>query len=220
MTDVTHELNTLNVRLQGKNKLICDMHTDVKAFQMKNKLFIKHIDEKKLDHFPNCKKAVEEAGIHFHWKNDKMRDILIQLQTQCSDRFDDFEKVSSKVKVFANPFSCDIEDVQSHLQMNVIDLQSNDALKSSFYGMNDLVKFYGSLPSDFGELKRFAQQFITIFGSTYICEQTFSIVNYRKNKYASRLTDEHLRAILRIATTNMTANIQEIASQIQPQTSH
>ncbi|KAL4718418.1 hypothetical protein ACJJTC_016039 [Scirpophaga incertulas] len=152
-------------------------------------------DTKKLDHFPNCEKAVEEAGINFHWKNDKMRDILIQLQTQFSDRFVDFEKVSSKLKIFANPFSCDIEDVQSHLQMNVIDLQSNDALKSSFYSIKDLVKFYGSLPSDFDELKR-------------------------KNKYASRLTNEHLRAILRIATTNMTANIQEIASQIQPQTSH
>ncbi|CAK1589281.1 unnamed protein product [Parnassius mnemosyne] len=187
---------------------------------MKIKLFIKHIDEKKLDHFPNCKEAVEEAGINFHWKIDKMKDILIQLQSQFSDRFGDFEKVSSKLKVFANPFSCDIEEVPSNLQMNMIDLQSNDVLKSTFYELKDLVKFYGSLPSDFDELKKFAQQFITIFGSTYLCEQTFSIVNYRKNKCASRLTDEHLRAILRIATTNMTANIQEIASQIQPQTSH
>ncbi|CAG9782425.1 unnamed protein product [Diatraea saccharalis] len=96
--------------------------------------------------------------------------------------------------------------------MNMIDLQSNDSLKNSFREINDLIKFYGSLPSDFDELKRFAQQIITIFGSTYLCEQTFSIVNYRTNKYASRLTDERLRAILRIATTNMTANIQEIAT--------
>lgn len=184
------------------------MHTDVKAFQMKIKHFIKHIDEKKLDHFPNCKEAVEEAGINFHWKSDKMKDILIQLQTQFSDRFGDFEKVSSKLKVFVNPFSSDIEEVQSNLLMNMIDFQSNDVLKSTFYELNDLVKFYGSFHSDFDELKKLAQQFITIFGSTYLCEQTFSIVNYRKNKYASCLTDEHLRATLRIATTNMTANIQ------------
>jgi hypothetical protein len=45
-----------------------DMHTDVKAFQIKNKLFIKYIDEKKLDHIPNCKKAVEDVGMNFHWK--------------------------------------------------------------------------------------------------------------------------------------------------------
>lgn len=36
LTDVPHELNTLNVRLQGKQ--IFDMHTDVKAFEMKIKL--------------------------------------------------------------------------------------------------------------------------------------------------------------------------------------
>jgi hypothetical protein len=41
----------------------------------------------------------------------------------------DFEKVSGKLKIFANPFSCDIDDVPSNLQMNVIDLQSNDTLK-------------------------------------------------------------------------------------------
>nr|CAH7763466.1 unnamed protein product [Callosobruchus chinensis] len=112
-----------------------------------------------------------------------MQDILIQLQTQFSDRFDDFEKVSD----FYKSFLCDIEDVPTHLQMSVIDLQSNDALKSSFYAINNLVKFYGSLPSDFDQLKRFAQQFITFFGNTYLGEQTFSIVNYRKNEYASRL---------------------------------
>ncbi|XP_045538423.1 general transcription factor II-I repeat domain-containing protein 2A-like [Papilio machaon] len=220
LTDLTHELNTLNVRLQGKNKLISDMHTDVKSFQTKNKLFIKHIDEKKFDHFPNCKKAIEEAGINFNFKNDKMRDILIQLQNQFSDRFSDFEKVSNEMKIFANPFSCDINDVPSHLQMNVIDLQSNNMLKNSFHEINDRVKFYGSLPIEFDELKRFAQKFITIFGSTYLCEQTFSILNHRKNKHASRLTDEHLKAILRISTTNMKADVQKIATQIQPQTSH
>jgi hypothetical protein len=77
----------------------------------------------------------------------------MQLQNQFNDRFCDFEKVSGKLKIFANPFSCDIDDVPSNLQMNVIDLQSNDTLKNSFYEINDLVKFYG-------ELKRFAQQLL------------------------------------------------------------
>lgn len=220
LTDLTHELNMLNTKLQGKNKLISDMHTDVKAFQMRSKLFLKHIDEKKLDHFPNCKRAVEEAGINFNWKNDKMKCVLIQLQNQFDDRFSDFDKVSDKLKIFVNPFQCDVEDVPSNLQMNVIDLQSNDTLKNSFCEINNLIKFYGSLSTNFDELKKFSQQLITIFGSTYLCEQTFSILNYRKNKYCSRLTDEHLSAILRISTTSMKANISQIASEIQPQKSH
>lgn len=220
LTDLTHELYMLNTKLQGKNKLISYMHTDVKALQMRSKLFLKHIDEKKLDHFPNCKRAVEEAGINFNWKNDKMKCVLIQPQNQFDDRFSDFDKVSDKLKIFVNPFQCDVEDVPSNLQMNVIDLQSNDTLKNSFCEINNLIKFYGSLSTNFDELKKFSQQLITIFGSTYLCEQTFSILNYRKNKYCSRLTDEHLSAILRISTTSMKANISQIASEIQPQKSH
>ena len=46
--------------------------------------------------------------------------------------------------------------------------------KNSFHEFNDHVKFYGSLSTD--KLKKFAQKFITMFGNTYLCEQTFSIL--------------------------------------------
>ncbi|KAK9889529.1 hypothetical protein WA026_006883 [Henosepilachna vigintioctopunctata] len=109
---MARELNTLNVSLQSKNKLFDDMHADIEVLQMKNKLFLKHINEKKLDHFPNCKKAAEEAGINFHWKND-IKDMFIQLQSQFSHIFNDSEEASSLFKFqVANPFSCDIEDVR------------------------------------------------------------------------------------------------------------
>ncbi|CAG9125787.1 unnamed protein product [Plutella xylostella] len=108
LTDLTKELNQLNKRLQGKNKLICDMYSDVKSFEMKLKLFIKHIDEKKLDHFPNCKKAVEEAGNNFVWENITMRNVLAQLQTEFVNRFTDFKKSSLNMEIFQNPFGIDI----------------------------------------------------------------------------------------------------------------
>jgi hypothetical protein len=79
LTDSIKELDLLNTRLQAKNKFICQMYSDVKAFEMELLLYIKHIDERKLDHFPNCKKAVEEAGINFVWQNTKMNSALIQL---------------------------------------------------------------------------------------------------------------------------------------------
>lgn len=58
-----------------------------------------------------------------------MKDILIQLQSLFSDRFGEFENVSSKLTmVFENPFSCGIGKATNHLQITVIGLQSNDAL--------------------------------------------------------------------------------------------
>jgi hypothetical protein len=221
LTDLTTELNLLNTRLQGKNKLICEMYSDVKAFEMKLTLFIKHIDERKLDHFPNCKKAVEEAGINFVWQNAKMKSALMQLQTEFENRFADFKKISRKMEIFENPFAVDINNVPSVLQINVIDLQCDTTLKIAFKEKANLVDFYESLPTEnYKELKRFAQQMITMFGSTYICEQTFSILNYRKNKHCSRLSDSHLEAILRLSTTKMHANVKKLASQMQQQKSH
>lgn len=51
-----------------------------------------------MDYFPNCKKAVEEAGINFHWKRDKINDIL---QTQISDRFQ-FKQTEDCCKIVLN----------------------------------------------------------------------------------------------------------------------
>ena len=39
----------------------------------------------------------------------------------------------------------------------------------------------------------------SLFGSTYLCEQTFSMMNFNKNKQCSLLTDGHLEDILKIS---------------------
>ena len=49
---------------------------------------------------------------------------------------------------------------------------------------------------------------LPLFGSTYVCEQTFSVMN--KARHRSRLTDQHLRSILRIATTQLTPDFDAL----------
>ncbi len=39
-----------------------------------------------------------------------------------------------------------------------------------------------------------------MFGTTYVCEQFFSMMTINKTKLRSRLTDNHLNSTLRIAT--------------------
>jgi hypothetical protein len=65
LVDITTYLNELNVKLQGKGKLLCDKFSDVKAFEMK--LLHKHINEQNLDHFPFCKIALESFIKPFEW---------------------------------------------------------------------------------------------------------------------------------------------------------
>lgn len=63
------------------------------------------------------------------------------------------------------------------------------------------VYFRGLNEESFKNVKDFARSMIAMFGSTYLCEQTFSKMNYVKSKYRSRLTDENLKAILKIGGT-------------------
>lgn len=100
-------------------------------------------------------------------------------------------------------------------------MQNNDILKNAFKESHDLKIFYSSLSDIYYKgIRSFSKKMITAFGSTYICEQTFSILKLRKNKYCSRFSDEHCNGVLRISTSNIKADINELAGKIQPQKSH
>jgi len=49
---------------------------------------------------------------------------------------------------------------------------------------------------------------ITQFGSTYRCEQGFSVMKLNISKLRSQLTDRHLDAVMRIAITLLKANFR------------
>uniref|UniRef100_A0A8C0GSN7 SPIN-DOC-like zinc-finger domain-containing protein n=1 Tax=Chelonoidis abingdonii TaxID=106734 RepID=A0A8C0GSN7_CHEAB len=70
------------------------------------------------------------------------------------------------------------------------------------------------VPGDFS-LKTFS-----IFGSTYICEQTFSIMNMNKNKQRSSLTDDHLEDIMKISTSNMIPEYDKLVAKKRCNLSH
>ena len=54
---------------------------------------------------------------------------------------------------------------------------------------------------------------LVLFCSTYICEQTFSLINFNKSDHRSRLTDAHLNSVLAIATTKLTPDFDTLAKK-------
>ncbi|XP_029647131.1 general transcription factor II-I repeat domain-containing protein 2-like [Octopus sinensis] len=137
------------------------------------------------------------------------------LKQQFEERFSDLDACSSKLRIFENPFNSVIGDLPSELQMEVIDLQSNDILKDK-YKEGNLIEFYKCLPSDqFLHLRRFACEFISVFGTTYLCEKTFSKMKYTKSCYRSQLSDEHLNALLVIGTTHFEPQLDKILSEMK-----
>ncbi|KAK7918764.1 hypothetical protein WMY93_010048 [Mugilogobius chulae] len=79
---------------------------------------------------------------------------------------------------------------------------------------------WNELPSTYENMKKYAFGVLSIFGSTYICEQLFSNVNYIKSKYRSRQTDESLQSCVKIKVTSYSPNITELSNELQGQKSH
>ena len=105
-----------------------------------------------------------------------------------------------------------VESVPDHCQLEVIDLQCSPELKSSFQ-QNNILTFYGSLSSStYRNVKDLACKLLSEFGSTHLCEQTFSVMNMNKNKLRSNLTDNNLCSILRLATTKLEPNIDKVVT--------
>jgi len=99
--------------------------------------------------------------------------------------------------------------------MELIDLQCNSALKVNFREVSreadKLGKFLRELPPNFPELSLMFKQTMCLFGSTYWCEKLFSTLHFNKSKYRSRLTNEHLQAVLRVSTaSSLKANVARL----------
>ena len=125
-------------------------------------------------------------------------------------RFADFKAIEGQFDLLSSPFACDIETATEELQMELIDLQGHNSLKRMFES-KPLVEFYSSLHSEnFQNLKKIARKMCVLFASTYICEQTFSVMKVNKSKNRSLFTDADLQSVLRISTSNLTPNFNKL----------
>ena len=126
--------------------------------------------------------------------------VLTYLNEQFQTQFRDFESAEDRIRIFENPFSIKIETLPTELQLEVIELISNNNFKD-YFKESSLQQFYAMLPEEsFLNLKKHAREMMSIFSSTYLCEQTFSKMKYVKSKSRTNLSDKHLQATLLIVT--------------------
>uniref|UniRef100_A0A3B1JEN7 HAT C-terminal dimerisation domain-containing protein n=1 Tax=Astyanax mexicanus TaxID=7994 RepID=A0A3B1JEN7_ASTMX len=206
LTDVTEMLNSLNLQLQGQGKLICDMYSHIKAFELKLAL-------------PATQNlSADNPAVPF--PTEKCVEALEMLKGEFGVRFRELHVNAKEIRLFQNPFVADIDEAQPSYQFELAELQNCDVLKDVFKP-NSLIDFYAALPNDtYPNIKKHAMKMSTLFGSTYICEQTFSHMKLLKTPMRSRLTDEHLHQCLRLAVTRMEPDIELLPSQMQAHSSH
>ena len=79
---------------------------------------------------------------------------------------------------------------------------------------------WNALPNVYKNMKKYALSIMSIFGSTYVCEQLFSNMNYIKNRYRTRLTDGNLQSCVKMKVTSYSPDVQMLSAEMQEQKSH
>ena len=214
LVDITGHLNDLNLKLQKQGQLVNELYSHLKAFQNKLRLWETQMRSENCFHFSTLS---SQQNIDYVQYTEELK----LLSEQFSDRFSDFRNMDSSFNLFANPIKSNVENTPTHLQMELIELQEDAYLKSKFEDV-ELSEFYRSYLAEekYPQLRAFARKIICAFGSTYKCEQFFSIMKINKSKHRTRLTDENLENALRLCTSGIEPNIDNLVSKIQSQTSH
>uniref|UniRef100_A0A096MCI3 HAT C-terminal dimerisation domain-containing protein n=1 Tax=Poecilia formosa TaxID=48698 RepID=A0A096MCI3_POEFO len=200
LVDITQHLNALNISIQGQNAVVSQLYSHIGAFRTKLLLFQRHLSQTQptTTHFP----SLQEIMARFP-QNDISAQIrryaadISSLAEEFQQRFRDFAAIEKEITIFSAPFSVVPDDAPYDLQLALIELQC-DAESRSRHQHLALVDFYRQLDKD---RFRKIQTFLSLFGSTYLCEKTFSVMNINKNSMRTRLTDSDLCDILRVKTT-------------------
>ncbi|KAM4629813.1 general transcription factor II-I repeat domain-containing protein 2-like [Polymixia lowei] len=211
LVDLTDHLNTLNKRLQGKEQLVPQLYAHMKAFRAKLRLFESQLRNFNIAHFPTLTEIkCTFPNAKLPAKMGEYASVITSLITEFSQRFQDFSVIEKEITLFAAPFSVDAEEVEESLQLELIEMQCDDSLKNQ-HQLLSLPDFYRSLEkAKFPLMRRHAKRMMSLFGSTYICEQTFSLLTLNKSRLRTRMTDNHLRDVLRISTTKLTPDLPAV----------
>ena len=97
--------------------------------------------------------------------------------------------VENDMMLVSSPFAFNVDTSPTDLQLELIDLQS-DAVIGELFKTISLTRFYAYLDEqNFPKIRSHAQKMFVLFESTYVCEQTFSVMKYNKSRHRSSLTD-------------------------------
>ncbi|XP_076289655.1 general transcription factor II-I repeat domain-containing protein 2-like [Lasioglossum baleicum] len=196
LSDLVDHLNIFNAKLQARNKTIIDLFDTVRAFKMRLGLWIKHLESGQHFDFPKLK-SVSSDNTYEHYLR-----VLQNLSDQFSERFADITTLESSFDIITSPFTANYNTVSPHLRTELVDLRCDRVLQFQFEKhFSNLPEFYKTLPQEkYPQLHKSAAQIISIFGSTYLCDQLFSILKRIKSTNRFSGTNRNTRSVLILNT--------------------
>ena len=223
LLDFYEHMNVLNRSIQGRDRTVCSLYELVSAFLMKLSIWSLDLGSTRAIHFPTLRAHVTASNLS-DFSFAEFIDFIQQVQGDFESRFSDFKQHEHLLSFVRNPFSAKpdgswisealrfVDCDEATLQLALVDLQCNLTLKEK-HASTDVCKFWIALANEPAVRPLFdiAVRLLSIFGSTYLCESTFSTMNNIKNKHRSKLTNEHLEACLRVAVSTRVPDFKLLA---------
>ncbi|XP_072251164.1 general transcription factor II-I repeat domain-containing protein 2B-like [Leuresthes tenuis] len=203
LVDMTSHLNTLNKNLQGKGSTALQMLEDVLAFERKMTVFARDAQKAAFgERFSDFRK--EKPTLSFPVTLLDIDPSLLNTVAFTGVSKPDLEIELADIAdkdLWVNKFkslTADIEEVARQKATLVKEHKWSDM--ENFPHPDKLVfETWSAIPDTYINMKKYAFGVLSIFGSTYLCEQLFSSMNFIKNKHRSRLADESLQACMKIS---------------------
>jgi hypothetical protein len=132
LVDMTQHLNDLNLQLQGRNQLVNDIFAHVKAFEVKLRLSEIQLTNQNTALFSNLNDRAKSVSFNAA----KYATEVGVLREEFKSRFQDYGKHKTSFRIFASPFEVNVEAVPVKFQMELIELQSREEIKSEFLNVS------------------------------------------------------------------------------------
>jgi len=170
------------------------------------------IQKTRNDIFDNSSKIIKKFSLNIELiELDTLTTFLSNIHTNFITRFNDLKTHYISFTLFSNPFKLQFNEIPLKFQAEFKNL---DIYKCEFLSLktnNDKINFFKNLPWEFIKFKNNCLKIDSYFGGSYICEILFSCLKFRKDKYSTRINQDTLFNVLRVACSNdLVPNFEKI----------
>lgn len=224
--DMVQHLKALNISLQGHNKFINKLSLSIFNFQEKLVQFINDLKTGSYNYFPCLKLYLIKykiANFSPHTYINRLKSLYFDFE----HRFKDLRDSQSDFEFLENPFKCNVLNFgktilstfsrnDNEIEQELYKLKLDSHLKYIKQTSVSLIDFWKKVPKKkYPELQTYAMKLLSIFGTTYCCESLYSNMKFIKNCHRSRLTNEHLEELLRLALSKYRPDFKKISKEFK-----